>query len=107
MQTLHTRTYTNVALTVLILLLLVLAVRPYVSLPTAQAESFTMGAEPPRDDHKSELLKDPYAGVAAALRELATSNKDIAAAIRETAQSQSAVAKAIQSLGASATTPAK
>lgn len=103
MQTIHSRTYTNVALTALILLLLVLALRPYVSAPTAYASAADLtisasgGLDPAK---KAALLEDPYAGVAAALREVAAANKDVAAAIRETAKSQDNVAKAISALGA-------
>ena len=103
MQTIHSRTYTNVALTALILLLLVLALRPYVSAPSAYASAANLtvsdtGTLDPTK--KAALLEDPYAGVAAALREVAASNKDIAAAIRETAKSQESVGKAISSLAA-------
>lgn len=105
MQTIHSRTYTNVALTVLIILLLILGLRPYVSMPAAYAGASSLTLtdnSSPSEKKRSALLDDPYSGVADALREVALSNKDVAAAIRETAKSQDNVAKAISSLGAAA-----
>lgn len=106
MQTIHSRTYTNVALTVLILLMLALVARPYVSLPKAYAGSLdSLTSKTPQDDKtmldgqgaqiRSALLVDPYADVAKALREIAASNKEVADAIRETAKSQYEVSHSI------------
>ena len=98
MRTIESRTYTNVALTVLILLFLALVIRPYFTLPKAYATDF--GDE---SDFRSKSV--PLSGIVDAnkgLSEIAGSNKEIAAAIRETAQAQQAVAKAIAQLGASA-----
>ena len=98
MQTIHSRTYTNVALTVLILMALVLLVRPYVSLPKANAASEDQAARPSRS-----VLLDPNAAVADGLRDIASANKEIAAATREAAKAQAEVAKAIGRLSESAT----
>lgn len=99
MQTIHSRTYTNVALTVLILLLLVLVARPYTGLEKAYAGSLTDESSASKS---STAFKDPFTDATAALREIAVSNKDIASAIRETAKSQADVARALAALGAAA-----
>jgi hypothetical protein len=96
MQTIHSRTYTNVALTVLILLLLALVVRPYLALPTAQASPGDTGLN--ASGNITPQL-DPAAAVAQALRELAGTNREIASAIRETGKAQNEVAQSIARLG--------
>jgi hypothetical protein len=92
MQTIHSRTYTNVALTVLIILLLAVLVRPYVGLPKAQAASGDFS------DGSTRTL-NPYGEASAALREIAKSNQEIASAVRETAKAQREVAESIHGLG--------
>ena len=96
MQTIHTRTYTNVALTVIILLLLVLAARPYLGIPGAYAA----------DDSDLRAGRrvnvEPNAEIAAAIRDASKSAQEIATAVRETAKAQQEVAHAIERLSGAA-----
>lgn len=92
MRTIHSRTYTNVALTMLIILLLAVLARPYVGLPKANAASGDS------ERQRTNMLADPNAELAAATREVANSNKEIAVAIRETAKAQQEVARSISGL---------
>jgi len=96
MQTIHTRTYTNVALTVLIILLLAVLVHPYIGLPKAQAASPDYG----EGSAGNTRMLNPYGDVSVALREIAKSNQEIASAIRESGKAQREVAESIHGLGA-------
>ncbi|HOE97112.1 MAG TPA: hypothetical protein PK847_11070 [Candidatus Sumerlaeota bacterium] len=95
MKSIETRTYTNVVLTVLALLLLVLVAQPYVSLPAAHAQ-----LDLSRNEQQSDKLNsvEPLADQAAATREVAAANLKIAEAITKAAAAQSEIAAALARL---------
>lgn len=98
MQTIHSRTYTNVALTVLIVLMLLVLARPYLGLPSAHALERTDDSDDNNRTRISTLL-EPNQAMVAAIRDVARSKEQIAAAVQETAKAQQNVADAIKSLG--------
>lgn len=107
MRSIHSLTYTNVALTVLILLLSAVLVKPYLTMPAAQAQSSLSEnfrkADPMEEKRSSQqeakvAQLNPNADNAAALREIAAAAREIADAIREGAKSQGEVAKALGKL---------
>jgi hypothetical protein len=97
MRNLDSRAYTNMALTVLILLLTVLVARPYLQ----PARAYAAPVAPGTDAGQNALL-NPYVDVAAAIREVADSNRQVAAAVQETAKAQRDVARAIERLASGA-----
>ena len=99
MRTIATRTYTNVVLTLIALVLAALLLQPYVALPTAQAQF----DEPERNVQQSRAAATLNSNVdnADATREVAQANRGIAKAIAEAAKAQSQIAKAIERLASS------
>ena len=100
MRSIHTRAYTNVALTVLIIFLGLLAIRPYVSAPTAQAQSLPDYTIRNEEQRAKVTALNPNADNATATREVAKANKEIAEALREAAKAQKDIAQAIAKLSA-------
>jgi methyl-accepting chemotaxis protein len=100
MRHLDTRTYTNVALTVLIVLLAIMIAQPYVSLPTAQAqlESRLESDRNAQQRRAAESFSPSLDKLAGATEQVAEANRDIAKAIRESAEAQTKIAKSIGSL---------
>ncbi|GEM_PF-5271316 len=95
MQTIQSRAYTNVILTVIALLLAVLAIGPYVQVNTpawAQIEPSR-----PRNIQQTAASGDEIVG--RATESVARATQDIAQAIREAAKSQQAIADALLALG--------
>ncbi len=92
MTTMTTRTYTNVALTAIILLLLALVARPYISAPEAHAQLI-----PERNRQQKEKLAsvEPLAINAEATKEIAEANRQIARSIQELAAVHKELAKAL------------
>ena len=93
MQTMKTRTYTNVALTAIMILLAILALQPFVSISKAMAE----------DDEREVKSKRPASElgqtrIAESNKMIAESNREIAVAIREASQSQKEIAGALNRL---------
>ena len=94
MQTINSRTYTNVALTVVMLLLAALLIRPYVSVPSAHAQGYNekkKGKSRPTSEYgQIEIAK--------ATSKTAQASIQIAEAIRESAKSQQEIAGALKRL---------
>jgi septal ring-binding cell division protein DamX len=94
MRHLETRTYTNVALTVLIILLAIMAIRPYVSLPEARAQ-FNEPARNQQQRRMAEELNPSQDKTAEATDRVAEATQKVAEAIRESAKSQQNIAAAL------------
>ena len=94
MRTISSQTYTNVSLTVLILLLAALVIRPLVSIPAAQARD--LNAVDSSDDTSKPATVNPDAS---AIRECAVALQQIATAINRSADNQAKMAEALHSLG--------
>ena len=101
MQTIQSRLYLNVVLTVIAILLAIVAFRPYasVSTPAYAQRDFGVTRNEQQDAKAQGLLEGQYKMFADATRDVAKANKDIAQAIREAAKSQKDIAKAIGKLG--------
>lgn len=108
MQTIQSRLYLNVILTVIAILLAIVAFQPYVTLSTtAQAQrtrdfrpdsEFDVKRNEQQDAKSAGLLEGQYRMFADATRDVAKANHDIAEAIREAAKSQKEIAQAIGKL---------
>lgn len=94
MRTITTQTYTNVALTVLILLLAVLVARPYMGSTQAHADGF--GRNQQQNNRAGDINSQELN--AAATDRVADANQKIAEAINKSAQAQRAIADAINGL---------
>lgn len=93
MQTIQSRLYMNVILTVIAILLAAIAFRPVMRFATpALAQDATHASQNKRF---GELQGGQYQETATATLQVADANRDIAKAIREAAKSQSEIAKAI------------
>ena len=101
MRSISSLTYTNVSLTVLILLLLALVVRPLVSFPTAHAADLDTSPDMGRNAAQSRKMADlnPNADNAAAMREVAAAIREVAGAINKSATAQADIATAFGKLG--------
>lgn len=98
MKSIQTRTYTNVALTAIIILLALLLIRPYALAPQAYAQM-----DEPRNVQQTRTLAtlNPNADNAKATEQVAAATREIASAIREAAKSQEQIAQALLKLGES------
>ena len=81
MQTMTTRTYTNLALTVIMILLAILALQPLVSLSEATAEDRDVGNKRPVSEFGQTKIAESNREIAAAIREASQSQKEIAGAL--------------------------
>ena len=86
-----TRTYTNLALSVIMILLAILALQPVVSLSEATAEDRDGGSKRPVSEFGQTKIAESN-------KMIAESNREIAAAIREASQSQKEIAGALNRL---------
>jgi hypothetical protein len=103
MQTIGSRSYTNMALTAVILLLLALVVQPYLSIPQAQAQ--ISGSMSSVDQSPSRTsTTNPGVENAAATRDVAAALKDVAAALKEQATAQKEIGRALFKLSSADTT---
>ena len=95
MKTITTRTYTNVALTVIMLLLLFLTVKPLISIPAAHAQ-----LDSKRNAQQTSKISavDAVSVNAEATREIAQANREIAKAIDKLANTHKDVARALTRL---------
>ena len=102
MQTIQSRLYLNVILTVIAILLAVLAFQPFASVSTSayaqQSRDFGVQRNEQQDAKSAGLLEGQYRMFADATRDVAKANHDIAEAIREAAKSQKEIAQAITKL---------
>lgn len=103
MRTIGSRTYTNVALTAIVVLFLVMALQSLVSVPTARAEfnwdDEDTGLERNKAQRaKAAALMPNVAEAAKATREVAQANREIAKAIKDAAKAQREIAQAILKL---------
>lgn len=103
MKTVASRTYTNVALTVLIILLAVLAFRPYLPGSSAYALDMDRDTETTRYDRNAQQQRvaqslNSQEQNAEATREVAAATRDVAQAIRESAAAQEKIAQSLMQL---------
>ena len=91
MRTINSRTYTNVALTGIILLLAALLIRPFVSVESAHAAGSGDGIR----GQRRPTSEYGQIEIAKATRESAAASQAIAVAIGEAAKSQHEIARAL------------
>lgn len=87
MKSINTRTYTNVALTAIVILLAVLALRPFMGAPAAHAQQEERGNRPTTEYGQLQIADSN--------REIAKSNLAIANAIKESAKSSEKIATSL------------
>jgi hypothetical protein len=105
MRTIKSQTYTNVALTVLIVLMTAMVLKPYFSAPKAQADGVesVLGNTKIRNAQQNSRAGDVNSQElnAAATEKVAAANERIASALQESARNQGRIADAITRLATS------
>ena len=96
MRRIHTRTYTNLMLTAVAVLLGVLALAPRLPPPAATAQlTGTLSASDNSEQSRKIAQLNPNADNATAQMEIAKANREIADALRKQAEAQKEMARSL------------